>query len=115
MIGLLLSASWLMAGCSSIDDDLSDCPVEGPKATMDYELKLVTNMTTELTTQLTTQTDIQLASALKQYLNGVFTDFAHDVDLSFYDTVGDSILLQKDEHIMDANQASYSLNLPMRQ
>ena len=115
MMGVLLSASWLMAGCSVIDDDLSDCHEEEPQATVDYELKLVTNMTTELTTQLTTQTDILLANALKQYLNGIFTDFAHDVDLSFYDTVGDSILLQKDEHIMDANQASYSLNLPMRQ
>ena len=72
-------------------------------------------MTTELQTQLTTQTDIQLASSLKQHLDDIFTDYAHDVDLSFYDTVGDSTRLQHDEHFMDANQASYELNLPMRQ
>ena len=72
MMGVLLSASWLMVGCSVIDDDLSDCYEEEPQATVDYELKLVTNMTTELTTQLTTQTDVQLSNALKQYLNDWF-------------------------------------------
>ena len=93
-----------------IDEDQSDC---GKQAQVDYELRLVTNINTELETQLTTQTDIQLAGALKQYLGDIFTDYAHDVDLSFYDTVGDSARLQHDEHIMDANQASYVLNLPM--
>ncbi|MBQ9216524.1 MAG: hypothetical protein IJ159_07210, partial [Prevotella sp.] len=109
-IALVFSA---MTGCSVIDEDQSDCVQ--PQAELDYELKLVTNMTTELRTELTTQTDIQLASALKDHLSDIFTDFAHDVDLSFYDTQGDSSLLQKDQHIMDANQASYTLNLPMRQ
>jgi len=102
----------LLTACSVIDEDRSDCK---PQAELNYELKLVTNMTTELRTELTTQTDIQLASALREHLSEVFTDFAHDVNLSFYDTQGDSMLLQKDEHIMDANQASYALNLPMRQ
>ena len=100
-----------VTGCSVIDEDLSDC-VE--QAKMDYELRLVTNMTTELKTQLTTETDLQIADALKQELGNIFTDYAHDVDLSFYDTEGDSTRLQHDEHFMDANQASYALNLPMR-
>ena len=107
---LLLTA----VSCSVIDEDLSDCPKEEAQAQVNYELRLVTNMTTELQTQLTTQTDIQLASSLKQHLDDIFTDYAHDVDLSFYDTVGDSTRLQHDEHFMDANQASYELNLPMR-
>jgi len=102
-----------LTACSVIDEDQSDCEPE-TQAKLDYELRLVTNMTTELKTELTTQTDLQLASALRQHLSGVFTDFAHDVNLSFYDTQGDSVLLQKDEHIMNANQASYTLNLPMR-
>ena len=113
---------WCMAlltsvtGCSVIDEDLSDCvDVEPEKqAQLDYELRLVTNMTTELTTQLTTQTDLRLADALKKHLDNIFTDFAHDVDLSFYDTQGDYARIQHDEHFMDANQASYTLNLPMR-
>lgn len=102
----------VQTSCSVIDEDLSDC---APQASLNYDLQLVTNMTTELQTELTTQTDILLANEIKQYLSDIFSDFAHDVDLSFYDTEGDSALLQKDKHIMDANQASYVLNLPMRQ
>ena len=100
-----------VASCSVIDEDLSNC---GEQAKLDYELRLVTNMTTELRTELTTQTDLQIAQALRDELSNVFSDFAHDVDLSFYDTKGDSARLQHDEHFMDANQASYELNLPMR-
>ena len=104
------------AGCSMIDEDQSDCE----KSKIDYELRLITNISTEIETQLETETtlsteaNLELAQALRDHLSGIFTDFAHDVDLSFYDTVGDSLRLQHDEHIMDANQASYSLNLPMR-
>lgn len=111
VLGYLLVPVALTA-CSVIDEDLSNCQ---PQASMTYDLQLVTNMNTELQTELTTQTDVQLAGEIREQLSDIFSDFAHDVDLSFYDTVGDSILLQKDEHIMDANQASYSLNLPMRQ
>ena len=121
---LMLSALALLAvvGCSTIDDDLSDCPQPGPAPgpelqdyQLDYELRLVTNLTTELQTELTTQTDLQVAAALRSHLANIFTDYAHDVDLSFYDTQGDSIRLQHDQHVMNANQASYTLNLPMRQ
>ena len=48
---------------------------------MDYQLKLVTNMTTELQTQLTTMTELSVANALEMHLKDIFTDFAHDVDL----------------------------------
>ena len=108
-MGLLLSVFWLTVGCSTIDDDLSDCD-NGYQ--LDYELRLVTNMTTELETQLSMQTDIAISAALKTYLSNIFTDFAHDVDLSFYDTKADSIRLHHDEHIMDANQHSYTLYIP---
>ena len=116
----------LLSSCSTIDDNLSDCPpvedstsVEDGSYELDYELRLVTNMTTELKTELqtelSTQADLQMAAALRSHLQDIFTDFAHDVDLSFYDTKGDSIRLQHDQHVMNANQASYTLNLPMRQ
>ena len=104
---LLLTA----VSCSVIDENLDGCKEQ---AKMDYELRLVTNMTTELHTQLTTQTELELAAELRDHLSDVFNDYAHDVDLSFYDTQGDSARLQHDEHFMDANQASYALNLPMR-
>ena len=91
----------LSASCSVIDDDLSVC---GNDYELDYELRLVTNMTTELKTQLTTETELNLAQALRTHLTDIFTDFAHDVDLSFYDTQGDSLRLQHDEHIMDKGE-----------
>ena len=106
-----------IASCSMIDEDRSDCET----SEIDYELTLITNISTEIQTQLetkttlTTEADLELAQALKDYLKNIFTDFAHDVDLSFYDTKDDSLRLYHDEHIMDANQASYTLNLPMRE
>ena len=110
-VGLLLPAFWLAAGCSTIDDDLSDC---GNSFEMNYQLRLVTNMTTELQTQLTTMTELGVSNSLTTHLKDIFTDFAHDVDLSFYDTEGALNRLQHDQHIMDANQSSYTLTLPMR-
>ena len=107
-----MAVAAVFSGCSVIDEDLSDC---GTQAEVDYELQLVTNMTTEIQTQLSAQADFQLATALRTHLSEIFSDYAHDVDLSFYDTVDDSIRLQHDRHIMDANQASYTLNLPMHQ
>ena len=111
----------LFASCSLVEEDLSGCE---DNTEVNYELDLVTNISTEIKTQLETQlstettveaaADIELAHELREYLSGVFTDFAHDVDLSFYDTQGDSLRLQHEQHIMDANQASYTLNLPRR-
>jgi len=102
----------LFASCSMIDEDQSDC---GKDAKIDYELRLITNMSIEMETQLDSLNDKDVKDALKEYLKNIFTDFAHDVDLSFYDTQGDSIRLHHDQHIMDANQRSYTLYLPMRE
>lgn len=111
---LLLSASWLTAGCCSIDDDLSDCPPDESRYQMEYELKLVTNMTTELQTQLTTITELSVASALETHLENIFSDFAHDVNLSFYDTEGTKERLEHKVDIINTNQTTYDLTLPMR-
>ena len=77
-------------------------------------MRLVTNMTTELQTQLTTITELSVANALRTHLKDIFTDFAHDVDLSFYDTEGALNRLQHDQRVIDANQWSDILTLPMR-
>ena len=113
MMGVLLSAFGLTAGCSVIDDELANCNDE-QQYQMEYQLRLVTNMTTELQTQLTTVTELSVANALETHLKDIFSDFAHDVDLSFYDTEGLMERLQHDQHIMNANQQSYTLSLPMR-
>ena len=111
----LFTLSLLVSSCSMIDEDQSDCNY----TKVEYDLTLVTNITTEiqtqLETQLNTQLEMELGVLLKDFLSNIFTDYAHDVNLSFYDTHGDSLRLQNDEHIMDANQASYTLNLPMRE
>ena len=107
---LLLTASF--TGCSLVDEDLRDCETD---YTLDYELRLVTNMTTELQTQLSMATDVSVSNALKNYLDDVFTDHAQDIDLGFYDVVGDSVLLHRETHVMDANQSSYTLYIPVRQ
>ena len=106
-----------LAGCSMIDEDLSKCESAQPEPEykIDYELQLITNISTEIETELSAPTDTAIANALRRHLSTIFTDRAYDVDLSFYDTQADSVRLQHDQHIMDASQASYSLNLPKRQ
>ena len=101
----------VLVGCSMIDEDQSDC---GKEAKIDYEIHLITNLSIELQMQLDIEKDNDVAKALREYLKRIFTDRAHDVDLSFYDTQGDSARLHHDQHIMDDNQHSYTLYLPMR-
>ena len=102
------------SACSSIDDDLSNCPDDAAQYKMEYELKLVTNMTTELQTQLTTITELSVATALKTHLTNIFRNFAHDVNLSFYDTDGSKERLEHRVDIINTNQTTYDLTLPMR-
>lgn len=114
---LLFLGAAVFAGCSLVDEDMTACETD---YTIDYELRLVTNMTTELETELSLESDVQVATALRNYLNKVFTDYAHDVDLGFYDVVRDpvaedSLRLHHESHVMDANQSSYTLYIPVRQ
>lgn len=81
---------------------------------MDYELQLVTNVTTQVETELSLETDYSVATSLKSYLSDIFTDRAHDVDLSFYDVKRDSARLHHERHMMDANQTSFTLHIPVR-
>lgn len=114
ILAALAAALLFLQGCSLVDEDLSDCEAD---YRINYELRLVTNMTTELQTQLETQLSTQMereaANALRHYLRDIFSDFAHDVDLSFYDVVADSVRLHHEAHIMDANQSSYTLYIPV--
>lgn len=113
LVSMLLMAICLTA-CSAIDDDLSDCVEEEKELKLEYRLRLVTNMTTELQTQLTTLTEVSVANALRSHLSEIFSDNAHDIDLSFYDTEGDLKSLFHKRDIINANQTSYTLTLPMR-
>ena len=110
MLSLCLS-SLLLTSCCMIDEDRSDC---GKEIKIDYEMMLVTNMSIEIANQLGDDDDQCIAAALRQHLSNVFTDFAHDIDLSFYDVKGDSARLFYEQHIMDAAQRSYSITLPVQ-
>lgn len=100
-------------GCVLIDENTGDCETDYH---LNYELRLVTDMTTELETQVSTQVELtSVADALKEHLKGIFTDFAHDVDLSFYDVLEDPIRLHHETHIMDDNQHSYTLYIPVHE
>ena len=108
-VSVCLSALLLLTGCSTIDDDLSDCGVDYQ---MDYHLQLVTNFNTELQTQLTTETEVKVGDALRRHLNGIFADFAHDIDLSFFGTEGEDELLWHTEEVMDASEKTFTFYLP---
>lgn len=105
-----------ISACCLVDEDMRDCQADHK---LDYQLQLVTNMTTELKTELetnlSTALDLEAAAKLKEHLSDIFTDYAHDVDLSFYDVTADSVRLHHESHIMDANQSSYTLYIPVRQ
>lgn len=100
------------AGCSLVDEDFSECPDE---LVIDYEMRLVTNVQTEIGTALSLDADVQVAGALRNYLKDIFSDHAHDVDLSFYDVSAPMPVLEHFSDIIDASQASYTLHIPARE
>ena len=98
----------ILSGCSYlVDEDQSDC---GGEIRIDYRLRLVTNEQTELEKMLSGEKDAPVKKALQTYLEGIFTDVAHDVDLSFYDAAG--ARLEHLEAVMDREQFDCALYLP---
>ena len=110
LVLLFLGAAAIQA-CRLVDEDLNQC---GRRAVINYELKLVTDLDTQIDTELSEESDVEVAKALKKHLSTVFADYAHDLDLSFYDVKGDSVRLHHESHIMDANQSSYTIYIPVR-
>ncbi|MBO4670588.1 MAG: hypothetical protein J5640_01930 [Bacteroidales bacterium] len=108
----LLILLFAFTGCCLVDEDLSGCPDE---YAIDYEMHLVTNVKTEINTVLGLEADVHVAKALREYLKDIFSDFAHDVDLSFYDYNEPRPVLEHFSDIIDANQTSYTLHLPVHE
>lgn len=102
----------MLSSCSVIDEDLSDCDEE---MKLDYELYLITNESIELQKKFDRQGEAALLKALRNYLAPIFTDYAHDLDLSFYDVQGDFARLRHEQHQMNANEMSFTLFMPDRQ
>ena len=105
---MFLLGAALLSGCCLVDEDMSDC---GGEQRIDYRLRLVTNWQTELATVLPAETDIPVKQALQTYLQGIFTDMAHDdVSLSFYEQDG-----PRTEHldaIVDKDRFDFTYHLP---
>lgn len=108
----ILILFFAFTGCCLVDEDLSGCPDE---YAIEYEMRLITNVQTEINTVLGLEADVYVAKALREYLKDIFSDFAHDVDLSFYDYAEPRPVLEHFSDIMDANQTSYTLHLPVHE
>lgn len=108
---VLVGAALSLEGCSLIDEDLTDC---GTDFQLDYQLRLVTNITTELETELGLESDIAVNGILSDYLKDIFTDYARDVDLSFYETEHPMERLNHMQEIMNGSESNYTLYLPVR-
>ena len=111
VLGILFSI-FVTAGCCLVNEDLSGCPDE---YAIEYEMCLITNVQTEVNTVLGLEADLHVAAALRTHLKDIFSDFAHDVDLSFYDYYEPRPVLEHFSDIIDANQTSYTLHLPVHE
>ena len=117
-IGLFLVAMLAITACGQIDDDLTDCevtPGPGPEPELeaDFQINVFTNVkTNEVEAELGT-VDKEVADAIREYLKNIFAEYAHDIDLSFYNTEGDSSRLYHESHIMDAGEHVYRMHLPV--
>lgn len=109
---LLILGVAAFAACNLVDEDLRDCETDYH---IEYELRLVTDLSVELRTELSLDTDVSVAESLESYFKDIFSDHAKDVDLSFYDVQGDYVRLHHEAHIMNASQSSYTLYIPVRQ
>ena len=98
--------------CDTIYDDLDNC---GRDYSIDYTLRLITNIETELNTVLYSEADKDVADALRDALTkSIFREYAADVNLSYYD-YDSGKLLKQEEEMMNSNQASYTIYLPVRE
>lgn len=104
-IGFILA---LFIGCSLIDDDLSVCG----DYTLNYEMRIVTDMQMTINEELTLEIEESMALALKDWLGPILSGRAHDLDVSFYSLDERDMLRHHWNDVIDATQKSYTLNIP---
>lgn len=93
-------------GCSAIDEDRSDC---ASTFKVKYSVRLKTNLATEIQTELRNRFEDEIADTLEKMMKNIFREYADDVDLTFYIN---NALRRHEQHIMDNNQATYTVELP---
>ena len=100
---MMLAATVSVTSC--IDEDLSKC---GSDYKIVYKMNLRTNMKTEIDQTLTTPEEQLYAETLKKSMTNVFSDYAHDNDLSFF---VNGTIFHHEQNKMQANTASYTIYL----
>ena len=106
LLASVMAISLITSLSSCIDEDMSDC---GKEYKIRYNLQLNTQINTVIDVDLNLIEEQEIAARLKQALSKVFTDHAHDNDLSFF--VGEE-LSHHEANKMGANSVSYTIYLP---
>ena len=76
-----------LQSCSLIDDDLSDCE---STYSLNYELKMVSNINLQLSEQLQVNTGSLTLATLNNYFSRIIQPTTSEVRLGFYPTDGDA-------------------------
>lgn len=115
LISVLAAASLLVAtaltGCSLIDEDISRC---NNQVRLTYQLELDPEIIQELEDELDLHADEDIRAMLKGYIDGIFTNYARDVDLFFYDTEEPQALLRSMSETMNSASNTYAISMPVR-
>ena len=107
--GLLVAT--VLTGCSLIDEDISKC---NNQVRLTYQLELDPEIIQELEDELDLHADEDIRAMLKGYIDGVFTNYARDVDLFFFDVNEPMVSLRTLSETMNSASNTYAISMPVR-
>lgn len=115
IISVLAAASLLVAtaltGCRLIDEDISKC---NNQVRLTYQLELDPEIIQELEDELDLHADEEIRAMLKGYIDGIFTNYARDVDLFFFDVDEPMLSLRTMSETMNSASNTYAISMPVR-
>ncbi len=115
LISVLTAASLLVAtaltGCRLIDEDISKC---NNQVRLTYQLELDPEIIQELEDELDLHADEDIRAMLKGYIDGIFTNYARDVDLFFFDIDEPMVSLRTMSETMNSASNTYAISMPVR-
>ena len=106
---ILVAAALIMGACDILDDDLSVCGVD---CRIEYQMRLQTKMRTKVDDVLRAEDERPLADTLAKWLTPVFSNHAHDIDLTFYSTDGTDEQRHYSTESVNGQTASFTFYLP---
>ncbi|HBZ33735.1 MAG TPA: hypothetical protein DEO38_01405 [Bacteroidales bacterium] len=108
-ISLLLLCVLVTQGCSVIDDDLSTCARD---LELNIEVKMHTKLDLQLDQQLNSNADNPVRRIIYNQLADIFTDHAHDINVTVFEENSSNIAHNIDD-VIDSNQSTYPISLRM--